>query len=47
MFRDEWGKIYQTFFTSGRNRKAMDLLEKVSEISILPDMFCNSTDMGM
>lgn len=30
LFRDEWGKIYQTFFTSGRNRKAMDMLEKVA-----------------
>ncbi|XP_062510186.1 carnitine O-palmitoyltransferase 1, liver isoform-like isoform X2 [Corticium candelabrum] len=37
MERGEWGKVYQTFFTSGHNRKAMDMLEKASFIVFLED----------
>jgi hypothetical protein len=36
-FRDEWGKIYQAFFTSGRNRKAIDTLEKAAFVVVLEE----------
>jgi hypothetical protein len=37
MKRDEWGKIYQAFFTSGRNRKAIDTLEKAAFVVVLEE----------